>query len=93
MPVNNYITASCTINKNVVYKDDIMLFENRQAPVMDFLLSAYQHLEIKYPKFYKMDGLSKLGWLAAEVLLTGNFAPDKYRAENIGVVLCNASTS
>lgn len=70
-----------------------MLFENRQAPVMDFLLSAYQHLEIKYPKFYKMDGISKLGWLAAEVLLTGNFAPDKYRAENIGVVLCNASAS
>ena len=93
MPVNNYITASCTINKNAVYKDDILLFQNGQAPVMDFLLSIYQHLEIKYPKFYKMDGLSKLGWLAAEVLLTGNFASDKYTPENIGVVLCNANAS
>ena len=93
MPTNNYITASCIISKNIVYKDDKKLFENTEANVLDFLLSLYQHLEIKYPKFYKMDGLSKLGWLAAEVLLKDYFTKDKYKPEDIGVVLANKNAS
>lgn len=59
----------------------------------DFLRSVYQHLDIKYPKFYKMDNLCKLGWLAAEILLKDSFNPHKYKPEETGVVLSNASSS
>lgn len=59
-----------------------------------FLLSVYRHLALSYPKFYKMDRLSKLGWLASEVLLrAAGFRSGAYPAETLGVVLTNASAS
>ena len=58
-----------------------------------FLLSVYRSLGFQYPKFYKMDNLSKLGWLAAEVLLGGGLPLAKYRPEEIGIVLANSSAS
>jgi len=88
----NYITQSCCIRQNTVLKNGQQSFESRDTDVPDFLLAAYQSLDTKYPKFYKMDNLSKLGWLAAEQLLTG-FSADKYAKEDIGVVLSNASAS
>lgn len=69
------------------------MFENKEVILPDFLLSLYQHLDIKYPKFYKMDNLCKLGWLAAEILLKDSFKTDKYQPEETGVVLSNASSS
>lgn len=93
MSANIYITASCIISKNVVFKNAEKVFENQTSAVPDFLSSLYLHFEIKYPKFYKMDNLSKLGWLAAEILLKDNFNADKYKAEAIGVVLANTNSS
>jgi hypothetical protein len=93
LSVNKYISASCIISKNAVYKDERKVFENKDAIVPDFLLSLYQYLDVKYPKFYKMDNLCKLGWLAAEILLKDSFKPDKYKPEETGVVLSNASSS
>jgi hypothetical protein len=93
LPTNNYITASCIISNHVVYKNEAPIFENRNVPVADFLLSVYRHFEINYPKFYKMDNLSKLGWLATEILLKGSFHMGKYDPEAIGIILANASSS
>lgn len=39
-----------------------------------------------------MDNLAKLGWLANEVLLDG-FDKEKYKPEDVGIVLSNASSS
>lgn len=61
--------------------------------LQEFLVSAYQHLALQYPKFYKMDSLSKLGWLAAEVLLKDSFEATRYRPEDTGIVLSNANSS
>lgn len=58
-----------------------------------FLLSVYQHFGFNYPKFYKMDNLSKLGWLGAEVLLKDSFDKGKYQPNQIGVILANANSS
>ena len=93
MLVDKHITASCIISNHAVYKDAEKVFENQEAAVPDFLSSLYRHLDIKYPKFYKMDNLSKLGWLAAEILLKDSFNADKYKAEDIGVVLANTNSS
>ena len=88
-----YITSSCLINGHVVYKNEEPVFENKPASLADFLTSVYHHFEIKYPKFYKMDNLSKLGWLAAEILLKDSLPEAKYTPEAMGVVLSNASSS
>ena len=93
MTAENYITASCIISDYAVYKNTKQVFENKGKEPGEFLVSAYHHFALQYPKFYKMDNLSKLGWLANEVLLQNSFNKEKYNPEDVGVVLSNASSS
>jgi hypothetical protein len=93
LPEENYITSSCKIDQGVVSKDDKPIFENKGADLQNLLLSGYQHFQINYPKFYKMDNLSKLGWLASEVLLKDSYQKDAYQPEEIGLVLANHNSS
>jgi hypothetical protein len=88
-----YITASCVIQRNSIYHNGRLVWEPPPAGLADFLLSGYQHFGFQYPKFYKMDHLSKLGWLAAEVLLSDRFNAMDYRPEDIAIVLSNANSS
>jgi len=88
-----YITASCIISDNVVYTNGKTVFEPPSASGQDFLLSVYQHIGAQYPKFYKMDNLSKLGWLTCELLLREGFRHADYRPEEVAVVLSNANAS
>jgi hypothetical protein len=69
------------------------VFEGENTDLPEFLIAAYRHFELQYPKFHKMDNLGKLGWLANEVLLQAGFDKEKYKAEDIGIVLCNANSS
>jgi len=89
----NHIISSCIIEWGTVFKDGSMLFENKEADLADFLLSVYQHFQLNYPKFYKMDNLSKLGWLASEVLLKDSVQKDQYQPEEVGLVLANRNSS
>src|ERR1700722_14376682 len=89
---NIYLSANCTISDGIVRKDGDILFKN-EAPINDFLISAYQHFQFNYPKFYKMDNLSKLGWLTAELLLENSLNKEDYLAEDVGLILANANSS
>ncbi|GAC1439226.1 MAG: hypothetical protein NVSMB63_04440 [Sediminibacterium sp.] len=93
MSVENYITASCAISNHTVYKSGQPVFMNRGVDLDVFLLSVYQYLDLKYARFYKMDNLSKLGWLASEILLKDGFRAENYRPEEMGLLLANASSS
>lgn len=93
MSADLHIVSSCVISNFVVYKNEKPVFENTKEDVAGFLLSVYRYLGLQYPKFYKMDNLSKLGWIAAEFLLKGEFGADEYRPEEIGIVLANSSAS
>lgn len=88
-----YISASCVIENNVVYKNGQLLFEKKEIDLSEFLIAAYNHFEMSYTKFYKMDSVSKLGVLAADVLLKDDFKIEKYKAEDVGIVLSNANSS
>ena len=92
MLTEKYITASCTINKGAVSKDGRKLFENG-GDLSGLLLAIYQHFQLSYPKFYKMDNLSKLGWLAAEILLKDSFKKEDYQPEDTTVILANTNSS
>ena len=93
MPQNLYITASCLISDHAVYQDEKLVFADAQAALPEFLLSAYQFAGEKYPKFFKMDHLSKLGWLASEMLLKTKRVSDRYKPADVGIVLANSSSS
>ena len=82
----------CTIANNAIAVNGQIVF--KQDPDIDFSTfakAAFVKLELTYPKFYKMDRLCKLGFLAVEYLLAGNPAcrPD----ESTAIVLCNSSGS
>jgi hypothetical protein len=76
-----------------VYKDGRPLFIDSQDNLPAFLVSAYHYFGLQYPKFFRMDNLSKLGWLASELLLKDSFQPASHRSEDVGVVLSNSSAS
>jgi hypothetical protein len=88
-----HITASCIISDQVVYKDTQPVYENKGLRLPEFLESVYQHFQLAYPKFYKMDRLCQLGFLACEILLEGNFKRDRYRPDEVAVVLANSNAS
>lgn len=90
---DKFINGYCSISQHAVSKDGIKLFADSGTDVSGFLLSAYQHFQLNYPKFYKMDNLSKLGSLAAEVLLKDSVEKGKYQPEETGIVLANRNSS
>lgn len=93
MPEEKYITSSCSISSGTILKDGKPIFENKEADAAAFLLSVYQHFGLSYPKFYKMDNLSKLGWLASEILLKDSFKKEDHQPEKVGLVFANKNSS
>ena len=93
MSKNNYITTGYLISNNSVYENGALVYERPNSSLSEFLISAYRHFEFNYARFHKMDNLCKLGWLAAELLLSGNFDRDKYQPEEVGLILSNANAS
>lgn len=59
----------------------------------NFLNDTYEALDNNYPKFYKMDALGKLGMIATNLLLENSTLPEKYKPEEIGIVLSNKNAS
>ncbi|GAB3910832.1 beta-ketoacyl-[acyl-carrier-protein] synthase family protein [Mucilaginibacter boryungensis] len=92
MAAQKYITATCSISNNQVHLNGEQVFAGNSKTVDELLLSIYQHFHFSYPKFHKMDNLSKLGWLTAELLLK-DFNEQNYHAEQVGTVLANANAS
>ena len=57
----------------------------------DFFSAVYGHIGSDYRKFYKMDALSKLGFLASELLLKS--VDKEAPKEDMGIALFNRSSS
>ena len=87
------ITASCVIGDDKVYKDGNLVFQGKGSRVADLLAGLYEFMAPEYPKFYKMDNLSKLGWLATGLLLKDSFAKEDCPVEDVGVVFSNSNSS
>lgn len=88
-----YITGNCIIRHNKVYLNGALLWEAEQElELPDFLRAGYDRFSGQYPKFHKMDALSKLGWLAAEILLKDTRVTT-LPPEQVGMVLSNRSSS
>jgi hypothetical protein len=87
------ITAGVSLKKGRILKDGIEVFNAGQVSAETFLSAAYKYTGQAYPKFHKMDGLSKLGWLAAEYLISKRNLSTELGASNIGIVLANRNSS
>ena len=93
------VTRSCSIANNTIeLNDEVVYAEEGTLPAGrhgfgQFIKQVYRTNEINYPKFFKMDDLSKLGFIAAEVLLRNSGVHQKYKDEQVAVVLANSSAS
>jgi len=91
---SNYISTHCLIKDNNIILNGNNVFSNDHSVLPhDFFKSAFKSLEISYPKFFKMDKLSKLCFLTAEFLLKDRFNFKDYQENKKSVVIQNASSS
>jgi len=88
------ISSHIRIEDFKVWKNDKLILDYSETKELNkFLKAIYKLLGMKYMKFFKMDSLSKMGLVGAELLLEQNPLMEKYQAEEIAVVLANASAS
>lgn len=87
------ITRYIQLQDHRVLLNGIVEYVSEVGSVGKFNRSVYRHYNIDYPKFFKMDNLSKLGFLSAEILLQGTDILKKYLGEEIAIILENASSS
>jgi len=70
-----------------------LLLESGEKHGPAFFTGVYKHFGINYPKFYKMDNLCKLGFLASEILLKGKDLNKEANNTGTAVVIYNAASS
>jgi hypothetical protein len=91
--MNRIITSYCHLHDNkVIVNDRLIFYQENIVKFADLLKSIYKQEQIIYPKFYKMDVICKLGFVAAELVLMEKTL-EGYRPEVVGVVLSNSSSS
>ncbi|SRX52937.1 3-oxoacyl-ACP synthase [Aequorivita sp. CIP111184] len=73
-----------SVNGQAIFRD-----ENEDFPL--FIKNAYKFLKTDYPKFFKMDNLSKLAFLAADVLLKNENLNEE--ENNIALIFSNKASS
>ena len=87
-----YIQSHCRIKSNQISLNTSEVFKSEAVDFSEFIKSAYKTLDTKYPKFFKMDRLSKLAFIAADVLLK-NENLDLEKENDIAVILSNKASS
>lgn len=87
-----FITATSALRTQALKGNGTIVYQDASLALPEFLLQAYAARGVDYPKFYKMDTLSKLGFLAAEVLLADRPLA-VYPPEAVSLVLSNAHAS
>ncbi len=87
--INKYIK----LFNNTVYlnSEKVFLVDNPEN-FASFAKSVYKNYHTEYSKFYKMDALSKLGFLAADILLK-DIAKNDFLPEEIAIIFANSSSS
>ncbi len=93
MKEHHIIKSVCKIRNNKIFLNDDLLFSNEDSVApSDFMKNTYKNFQVNYPKFFKMDNLSKLGFLTAEILISKNKL-SSWNSEETGVVIANSSSS
>ena len=90
-PNKTNIQSYCTIENNEIVLNGTSVFKIEPTNFSDFSKQAYRNFDLQYPKFFKMDALSKLAFLGAELLLSPITSTEQ--ENNIALVLANKSSS
>ncbi len=85
--INNYVKIK---PEYVVIKGDTHLHNSDELDFRGFTKFIYKHHKLQYPKFFKMDEHSRLGFLAANLLLGTEL---HFNNEQTALLLMNAEST
>jgi hypothetical protein len=92
MSDTHHIKSYIHIKNNTVSLNGKTVYSDREPEFKSFIKAAYKATDTKYPKFFKMDNLSKLAFLASDILLV-NEELSSNEEHNIAIVFSNKSSS
>ena len=87
-----YIKSYCKIQNESIILNEKAIFQSNEQEFNSFAKEAYKTLAVNYPKFFKMDFLSKLAFLTADSILKD----EKINPENpsnIALLFANRASS
>jgi hypothetical protein len=93
MDNRSIISSYCIIRNKQVNLNGSLFYSGHEEQPAGFFLELYKHCSMNYPKFHKMDTLCRLGFLASELMLSRKKLNERYRGEDIGLILYNAAAS
>ena len=89
--------VSCSSNHSVIILPDAVQVDGHSLAIgykgKELLTALYHQYVGDYPKFYKMDGLSRLGFIASELLLQGEGKERFVPCDDRAVIFFNHSSS
>ena len=88
----NFIAAYCRITDAFCEVTGKFL-KNDQPADIDILKQLYKELQIDYPKFYKMDTLSKSAFIGTELLKEHLPYIENYKDDEIALIFSNSGSS
>ncbi|MBM3405699.1 MAG: 3-oxoacyl-ACP synthase [Bacteroidetes bacterium] len=88
------ITGYCRIkDQYITLNGDKLPLPEKADHFQEFIRMIYKQYLASYPKFFKMDNLSKLGYCCAGLLLEKTYNLEKYGKERIAIMASNRSAS
>ncbi len=88
-----YISKRIKIKDKKVWENNQLVYQDKESPdFQSFAKALYKKLDCKYRKFYKMDAMSKLGFLASEYLLDQSTHED-FKPGEKSIIIVNSSAS
>ncbi len=88
MSGNLYIEHYCRIANSSLIVDGLEVTQDDNLNLNQFLKLIYTQFDISYPKYFKMDKLCKLAFIAAEMVLKSS-----ENLSNCGIVFSNNASS
>ncbi|NND88082.1 MAG: 3-oxoacyl-ACP synthase, partial [Flavobacteriaceae bacterium] len=87
-----YIQKTIRIRAGEIRLDESVVLKGKDSTFKSFMKEAYHAFDLNYSKFFKMDELSKLAFLSADILLTSD--PESLSwDENMALVFSNRASS
>jgi len=92
MAQKNHIKSYVHIKNNTVSLNGKVIYVDNELDFKSFIKGAYKTTGTKYPKFFKMDSLSKLAFLAGDIVLNAEELSLEEES-NIALVFSNKASS
>lgn len=89
----SYITSYATIHTSGYQINGKSIAIDAQPDMDEYLREVYKDLGLQYPKFHKMDRLSKLGFLASEIIIANTPHLTSYQDDEIALLFANQHSS